>query len=113
MTGAAHSGGCSNMTDLMTASAYVTTATPDRYAKQLASHLGRRCEVREESDGTRLILDAGECLLRPNGDALELRAAATDSERLDQVQAVVGRHLERFGQRNELTVRWVTDSLDK
>ena len=33
------------------------TDRPERYAKQLASHLGRRCGVQEEADGTRLVFD--------------------------------------------------------
>ena len=39
------------MTDRLMASASVDTTTPDRYAKQLASHLGRRCELREAAGG--------------------------------------------------------------
>jgi hypothetical protein len=88
------------------ATAAVATATPERYAKQLASHLGRRCEVREEADGTRLVLGDGDCLLRPHDGTLDLHASAVDLAGLDQVTAVVGSHLERFGQRNELSVVW-------
>ena len=32
--------------------------------------------------------------------------SAPDPETLAQVQHVLGSHLERFGQRNELTVTW-------
>ena len=95
------------MPDRVTARASVGTATPDRYAKQLASHLGRRCEVREEADGTRLLLPGGgECLLRPADGTLELAAVATGPDELDRVTSVVGSHLERFGQRQELQVSW-------
>ena len=34
------------MPEPLTATATVATATPERYAKQLAAHLGRRCEIR-------------------------------------------------------------------
>lgn len=94
------------MGDRLTATAVVATATPERYAKQLASHLGRRCEVREEAGGTRLVLDVGECLLHPEGETLVLSASAGDQAGLDRVAHVVGSHLERFGQRNELSVVW-------
>jgi hypothetical protein len=40
---------------------------------------------------------------------LTLLAEAPDGETLARVQDVLGRHLERFGQRNELTVVWTTD----
>lgn len=86
--------------------AHVATTAADRYAKQLASHLGRRSEVREDAEGTTLVLTKGECLLVSQPEVLELRASAPTSEDLETVKDVVGRHLERFGQRNELTVVW-------
>jgi hypothetical protein len=36
------------------------------------------------------------------------RVEASDAESLARVQHVLGSHLERFGQRNELTVSWIT-----
>ena len=95
------------MTDLLTASATVVTHSPDRYAKQLASHLGRRCEIREDVDGIRIMVGTGECLVRTHDDILQLDASAPDATSLDTVTDVIGRHLERFGQRNELIVSWV------
>jgi uncharacterized protein len=94
------------MPEPLTATATVPTATPERYAKQLASHLGRRSEIREEADGIRIVLTVGDCLLRSSDGALELLATASGPEELDVVTSVVGSHLERFGQRNELQVSW-------
>jgi hypothetical protein len=62
--------------------------------------------VREEARGTRLVLAGGDCLLRPDGGTLHLEAAAPGEPELDRVTHVVGSHLERFGQRNELRVEW-------
>jgi hypothetical protein len=90
----------------LTARADVATATPERYAKQLASHLGRRSEIREEADGIRIVLAVGDCLLRSHEGRLELLATAPGPEELERVESVVGSHLERFGQRNELQVVW-------
>jgi uncharacterized protein len=94
------------MPEPLTATASVATATPERYAKQLASHLGRRSEIREEADGIRIVLTVGSCLVRADGDTLELVATAAGPDELDVVTGVVGSHLERFGQRNELSVAW-------
>jgi len=94
------------MADRPTATASVATGSPARYAKQLASHLGHRCEVREESDGVRIVFDAGDCLLIPANGTLELLATAESAASLDRVTQVVGSHLERFGARNELVVEW-------
>lgn len=93
----------------LTAHADVATEAPERYAKQLASHLGRKCEVLEEPDGTVLVLGGGRCLLAPGDGVLALRAQAPGTSELEVVCDVVGRHLERFGQRNELVVTWVRD----
>ena len=104
------------MPDRVTATASVATPTPERYGKQLAAHLGRKLEVREESDGLRLVFGAGDgtedgagigdCLLRSQDAALELSASAADPAALERITQVVGSHLERFGQRNELVVVW-------
>jgi uncharacterized protein len=94
------------MPDQFTATAVVATAAPERYAKQLASHLGRRAEVREEGADIRIVLTDGSCVLRSRPGGLELHAAADSSDALERVMDVVGRHLERFGQRNELHVDW-------
>ncbi|OHV37725.1 hypothetical protein BCD49_03785 [Pseudofrankia sp. EUN1h] len=103
--GAGPTGGASGAE--FTSRADVATATPARYAKQLASHLGHRCEVRNENGGTRLVLaGGGSCLLTSGDDVLTLAAEAPTKPALGEVEYVVGRHLERFGTRAELAVRW-------
>lgn len=94
------------MSEYLTATASVATATPERYAKQLAAHLGRRSEIRQDPDGTTIVLTDGECLLQPLDGRLDLRVRATSTTGVDVVTDVVGRHLERFGQRNEVHVEW-------
>jgi uncharacterized protein len=94
------------MPEPLTSSALVATDRPARYAKQLAAHLGRRSEIREEGDNIRIVLTSGECLLSPRDDVLRMDATAADEESLAVVTDVVGRHLERFGQRDELQVSW-------
>ena len=83
-------------------------ATPDaaRYAKQLLSHLGRKADVRSGDGGDSLLFAGGSCLLQPQEEALHLVATAPTEEALTTIESVVGSHLERFGQRNELTVTW-------
>ena len=92
-----------------TSVAHVATDAAPRYAKQLASHLGRRGNVEElEGGGYRLTFGAGEGTVVPEPDRLVLRATAPDGAALARVEDVLGRHLERFGRRNELTVVWET-----
>jgi hypothetical protein len=94
------------MPDRVAVTASVATSAPARYAKQLAAHLGRRCEVREEAAGTRIVFLDGVCLLSPHDETLELRVSAAGQPELDRVAHVVGSRLERFGQRNEPQVSW-------
>ncbi|MCI0143897.1 DUF2218 domain-containing protein [Arthrobacter bambusae] len=96
--------------------AVVSTDTAARFAKQFASHFGRKtevglengreAEVRPESDGPRLVLAFGSCLLVPRNEALELYAEADTTAGLERVQNVVGSHLEQFGQRQGLSIHW-------
>lgn len=88
------------------AQASVVTEAAARYAKQLASHFGHKAEVRTEAEGSRIVLTVGTCLLVAGDHALELRARSETSEGLERVQQVIGSHLERFGQRDGLTVDW-------
>ncbi len=90
----------------LTSHAAVVTDRPERYAKQLLSHLGRKAEVREEADGSRLVIGAGSCLVAPGTGVLDLHAQAPDAEMLGVVQDVIGRHLVRFGEKDELVVDW-------
>jgi hypothetical protein len=96
------------MTPHLTARADVATDAPARYAKQLVSHLGRRIAwVTDGNTSTAEIGGATGTVVVGEG-VLTLRAEAPDAETLARVQHVLGSHLERFGQRNELAVTWVT-----
>jgi hypothetical protein len=91
----------------LSATADVATDNPARYAKQLVSHLGRRLTT-ETQDGARHVIsfDGGQCVLLERDGVLQLQATAQDADALAQVQDVIGRHLERFGERAGLTVSW-------
>ncbi|MER7837054.1 DUF2218 domain-containing protein [Streptomyces sp. NPDC096040] len=92
--------------------ARVTTDRPARYAKQLASHLGRRSQANwDEETGTGGIVfqNGGTGTLTATEGAL-LLTVETDPENLDLLEGVVGRHLVRFGNRDELLVEWHRDN---
>ena len=96
------------MTSPMTARADVVTDAPDRYAKQLLSHLGRRVEFTTDGATSTAEFGAATGTVVVGDGVLTLLAEAPDAESLARVQHVLGSHLERFGQRNELTVTWNT-----
>jgi uncharacterized protein len=66
--------------DQLTAYADVPTAVAARYAKQLASHLGRRAEVRSEPEGERVVLDVATTCSCPAPPRRKLRATASTPE---------------------------------
>jgi hypothetical protein len=91
--------------------ARVATDRPHRYAKQLASHLGRRIRTAwdEEAGHGELTFGAGTGTLtaEPGALLLAVEGAAAD---LEQLEDVVGRHLVRFGAKDELVVEWHRDT---
>ena len=91
----------------------MSTDAAARYAKQLLAHLGRKAGVEPvdgDPDGGRLTFRHGPGIVRPRADHLVLEATRRTSESLALVEDVLGRHLERFGARRELTVSWQRDA---
>jgi hypothetical protein len=97
------------MTAPLRARADVATRAPERYAKQLVSHLGRRVEWTTDGPMSTATIAGGTGVVEVGDGVLTLRAEAVDAEALERVQDVLGRHLERFGQRNELVVTWAAE----
>ncbi|MFI6436715.1 DUF2218 domain-containing protein [Streptomyces sp. NPDC050759] len=92
--------------------ARVATDRPHRYAKQLASHLGRRSQTtwdEESGEGSLLFQNGGKGSLTATEGAL-LLTLETESEHLDLLEGVVGSHLVRFGSKDELVVEWTRGS---
>ncbi|GAA5049513.1 hypothetical protein HNP84_004258 [Thermocatellispora tengchongensis] len=90
--------------------AAVSTDRPARYGKQLVAHLGRRHGgewLDEERRGT-IDLGTGRADVSCSPDALLIRLECP-AESVAQLEDVVGRHLVRFGARDELVVRWVRE----
>ncbi|SDP67355.1 hypothetical protein SAMN04487981_13238 [Streptomyces sp. cf386] len=86
---------------------HVATDAAPRYAKQLASHFGRKIPVEDTpAGGHRLTFQNTDVVLEPQDDHLLIRVTAPDAPTLTTIQEVVGSHLERFGRRNELIVAW-------
>jgi hypothetical protein len=95
---------------MLYARAEVATPTPDRFVRQLVSHLGHKVTAEWQSGQTALIaVHDGQCTLTSEGELIVLRATADSSEGLAHITDVVGRHLERFGTRAALRVEWTSD----
>ena len=88
-----------------TSRADVPTDVPARYAKQLVSHMGRKIPF-VESDSTWTATNDSIARITVADGVLVLQAQAPDVESLARLEHALGSHLERFGQRNELSVTW-------
>ena len=84
----------------------VATDAPDRYAKQLLSHLGHKLEFTTDGAVSTAPIGRGTGTVLVGDGVLTLLADGPDEQAVEQVEHVLGSHLERFGQRNELTVSW-------
>nr|WP_255358534.1 DUF2218 domain-containing protein [Mycobacterium sp. URHB0044] len=87
----------------------MATERAPRYGKQLVSHLGRKAvgtwDETTES-GTLVMGDgAAHVSLTSSPSALLLEVRSQDNT-IAAFEDVVGRHLERFGERDELKVVW-------
>ena len=97
---------------ILRARADVSTDAPERYAKQLVSHLGRRVDWSSDGDTHRATISRADARVVVGESVLSLLVDAPDRESLERAEHVLGSHLERFGQRNELVVTWQEDAGD-
>ena len=95
------------MTAPVTSRADVTTDAPDRYAKQLVAHLGRKVAFTQDGATSTAQLGGATGQVVVGDGVLTLLASGPDEESVARVEHVLGSHLERFAQREALTVRWV------
>ena len=90
----------------------VATGAPARYAKQLVAHLGRKLVFTGDAVTTpaTAVIGAATAGIVVGDGVLTLRAAGDDEQSVARVEHVLGSHLERFAQREALTVQWVRDA---
>lgn len=87
--------------------ALVPTQRPARYGKQLVNHLGRKQggEWDESTHTGWVVLGDGRLEASVANEFLDLQLTAPEAD-LARLEDVVGRHLVRFGARDELVCAW-------
>lgn len=91
----------------LSARADVVTDKPERYAKQLVSHLGRKLTFTTTGPASSATIGAGTGTVVAGEGILTRTAAAPDPNALAVVEHVLASHLERFGARDRLQALWV------
>ena len=98
------------MSDTIVCTAAVATERRARYGKQLVSPLGRKSVgVWDDASGSGTLdmgNSAAHVTLKTTTDALVITVETADTD-IASYEDVVGRHLERFGERDGLRVHWV------
>jgi hypothetical protein len=85
----------------------MATDRPERYAKQLAGHWARKGRAGEEDGATVIRFETGPVVvLRAEPGRLQIESSVPEGGDADRFAQVVKDHLERFGTREELEVRW-------
>jgi hypothetical protein len=82
------------------------TDRPGRYAAQAAKHFGHNCPTEWTGETGFVEFQAGRCEMATTAEGLLLTARAGTEAGLAQVQEVIRRHLERWGEKDELRVTW-------
>lgn len=91
----------------MFSAADVVIDRPERYGKQLASHLGHKVAVADLDNGWALTIGEGTGRVLPGDGVLRLEAEADNAELLARIQDVLERHLRKFATKaGELEVSW-------
>jgi hypothetical protein len=81
---------------LANSKAVVSLERPERYAKQLASHLGHKIEAVQTDSGWQLDFGIGHASLVCEAATLTMSATAANVEDLEKIQFVLDKHLRKF-----------------
>ena len=82
------------------------TERPERWAKQLVSHLSHKVTHEKTERGDELTIGDALGIVSVGSGVIALEAYANSPESLARVEDVLGRHLERFAEKDGLTVTW-------
>lgn len=82
------------------------TDRPERYLKQLASHLGRKLEVGTDGDATTILMGEGIARLTCSGGAIAVTVDSPVDADGHRLMGVIGSHLEGFGSKEGLAFTW-------
>lgn len=84
---------------------YLTIDRPERYVKQLNSHLSKKAALQE---GFLLFPDLGaaEATVIPGSTTIRLIAFADSEESLTKIQNILTKHLYKFAKITDADIEW-------
>ncbi|MFM2321133.1 MAG: hypothetical protein RL612_280 [Actinomycetota bacterium] len=89
-------------------SAKLVIDRPERYAKQLASHIGHKAESVSETDGITTITFGfgGTGTIAVDSESVLLTGDAGNQEDLEKIQNILGKHLLKFAKLEDQQLDW-------
>jgi caffeoyl-CoA O-methyltransferase len=89
-------------------SAKLVIDRPERYAKQLASHIGHKAQAISEADGITTVTFGfgGTGTIAVESDAVLLTGDAGNQEDLEKIQNILGKHLLKFAKLEDQQLDW-------
>lgn len=92
---------------MITQTATIAVERPQRYAKQLASHMGNKLQVEQIEGSWKLIFDIGEATLVSTDTNLIMTTTAENLDNLQKIQYALVKHLIKFTAKlGELEISW-------
>ncbi|MDN4491626.1 DUF2218 domain-containing protein [Demequina sp. SYSU T00068] len=82
------------------------TDRPERYLKQLCSHLGNKLDATYEGGDGRIVLGTAIARLTATPGSLEIAVSGAEDADVHRVMGVVGSHLDRFAQKDGVSTEW-------
>ncbi len=89
-------------------SAKLVIDRPERYAKQLASHIGHKAQSISEADGITSITFGfgGTGTIAVDSESVLLTGDAGNQEDLEKIQNILGKHLLKFAKLEDQQLDW-------
>lgn len=78
----------------------------DRYLASLARHFARKVAVEQLQESAHVRFDMGTCLMTVAGTRMSFECIAPDEKALETVKYIVGSHITKYGELQNVTVQW-------
>lgn len=90
----------------METTAIVQTEKASRYMKAMINHFGSKVNAAYEGNNGHVDFGFGRCEMQADETALTLRAMGKNAGEISGVERIIGSHLVRFAQKEELSISW-------
>lgn len=91
---------------MVTSSAHFVTDQSARLLKRLCTHFSHKIQAEWDEQRGHLVFDMGQATLEASEGELTLHCQAQTATQLDQLQDILGRHLQGMARLPNLSLDW-------